>query len=152
MTGKLTGRPNTTTRGEGDKIEYQCRKCKGWKQAADFHRMAPQPKDPRPVQRQCKACIKENRDPYKRQEVMWKHKYGITRAEFEALLEAQDGKCAICGATGDQTRYGVLCVDHDHETKKVRGLLCEPCNLGLGKFQDSPARLRSALAYLEKPQ
>ena len=52
--------------------------------------------------------------------------------------------CQICGKDGDVE----LCVDHDHKTGKVRGLLCRYCNLGIGNLQDSPKLLRSAISYL----
>ena len=76
--------------------------------------------------------------------------YGITHADYEALLESQGGVCAICGADSPR-RVGRenLSVDHCHDTGKVRGILCEPCNIGLGRFDDDPKLLRSALEYLE---
>lgn len=61
------------------------------------------------------------------------------------MLEEQGGLCAICG-----NPLEVPCVDHDHETNQVRGLLCNPCNRGLGLFKDKPETLRSAAAYIEK--
>lgn len=71
--------------------------------------------------------------------------YGISVAEFEIRSAAQDGKCLIC-------REGVelLYVDHDHATGVIRGLLCHPCNIGLGWFRDDPARLRQAIKYLRR--
>ena len=74
--------------------------------------------------------------------------FGITLADYDEMLEAQDGGCAICGTTPEE--HGKrLCVDHDHETGKNRGLLCDGCNVGLGRFRDSPAWLRNAADYLE---
>lgn len=80
-------------------------------------------------------------------------KYGITPAQYDAMLDAQDGVCAICGRPpkGGRTSSASLHVDHDHKTGIVRGLLCNACNLGVGKFMDSPALLRIAAVYLEKP-
>lgn len=78
--------------------------------------------------------------------------YGITPKEFAALLEAQRGGCAICGASaGWRANGGRLVVDHNHRTDKVRGLLCPSCNRGLGQFVDDPRILRAAATYLEKP-
>lgn len=54
------------------------------------------------------------------------------------------GKCDICGVE-DKLR-----IDHDHLTGKIRGLLCNECNLGLGKFQDDVSRLREAAVYVER--
>lgn len=68
--------------------------------------------------------------------------YGLTYEQLTELRRA--GCCAICGSTGR------LYVDHDHSSGKVRGMLCNPCNTGLGKFGDDPARLLTAIAYLER--
>jgi hypothetical protein len=71
-----------------------------------------------------------------RRNVRLKARYGITLAEYEAMFEAQGGKCAICGQPpGDNVRAhwgGKLCIDHCHETNTVRGLLCNDCNLAVG--------------------
>lgn len=75
-----------------------------------------------------------------------KKSYGITLEEYDKLLESQGGGCAICG--GKDERFKFLPVDHCHKTKKVRGLLCQHCNRGLGYFRDSPELLRAAIAYL----
>lgn len=74
--------------------------------------------------------------------------YGISVEEYNALFASQDGKCAICGTDQPGGRRYRLAVDHCHDTGKVRGLLCNNCNLGLGKFNDDPDLLRKALAYL----
>lgn len=73
-------------------------------------------------------------------------KYGISQAEWQEMFLKQGGVCAICGC---HQRYQSLAVDHDHKTKKVRGLLCVQCNRGLGRFFDSPLRLRRAAEYIE---
>lgn len=74
--------------------------------------------------------------------------YGLSDEDFAAMLAAQGGACAICQRITDRPLH----VDHDHETGRVRGLLCYSCNAALGSFGDSPARLLSALAYLASPQ
>lgn len=71
--------------------------------------------------------------------------YGITEAEYQIILSGQGGVCAICSKSVD----GRLHVDHDHETKVVRGLLCGTCNRGLGMYQDKPELLRKAADYLD---
>lgn len=75
--------------------------------------------------------------------------YGLTREEFD-LLHAQHNACAICGKYDWGGKHAKPHVDHDHITGKVRGLLCSPCNQGLGMFFDSPGVLRRAAAYLER--
>lgn len=77
--------------------------------------------------------------------------YQITAEQYQALYEAQGGKCAIvnCRATGKVKR---LAVDHDHETGEVRGLLCGPHNLLLKSTREAAtAMLLSALEYLHNP-
>lgn len=72
-------------------------------------------------------------------------RYRITLAEQTDLLAAQSGACAICRRSFDDLR---ICVDHDHTTGAVRGLLCDRCNRGLGALQDSPRLLLAAARYL----
>jgi hypothetical protein len=74
--------------------------------------------------------------------------YGITLADFEAMLASQDGRCAIC--LGFFPSEFETHADHDHSTGRVRGLLCNSCNNGLGRFRDDPDILRRAAAYLEQ--
>lgn len=64
------------------------------------------------------------------------------------MLEAQDFKCAICGIEECLTG-NALAVDHCHKTEKVRGLLCQQCNIGLGNFGHNPDTLIEAATYLE---
>jgi hypothetical protein len=74
-------------------------------------------------------------------------KYGIPREELQRMLDAQQGGCAICGTVGKR-----LTVDHDHASGRVRGLLCESCNFGIGKFYDNADWLRRAAWYIEASQ
>jgi hypothetical protein len=77
--------------------------------------------------------------------------YGLTPAQFEALLKKQNYCCAICKRPFKkiQSTHDPRNVDHCHKTKKVRGVLCLTCNYGLGFFQDEPRRLKNALRYLK---
>jgi hypothetical protein len=72
-------------------------------------------------------------------------KYGITPEDWDYLWELQDGQCATCRI--DLTVVKV-CVDHDHKTNEVRGLLCNECNHGLGKFKDDAETLMRAAKYV----
>lgn len=78
------------------------------------------------------------------------YRYGITADDYAAMVERQGGRCAICGSDSPGGIAKVWCVDHCHDSNKVRGLLCGPCNRGLGQFKDDVERLRSAIAYLTK--
>ena len=73
-------------------------------------------------------------------------KYRITGDKFRLILEKQEFKCPICRK--DITKN--LSVDHDHITGKIRGLICNKCNLAIGNAEDSPERLRLMADYLEK--
>lgn len=77
--------------------------------------------------------------------------YGITLADYSAMLNAQCGKCAICKRSDpNHQKHNFYHVDHCHITGKVRGLLCSTCNVALGGFGDDCATLRAALVYLER--
>lgn len=84
-----------------------------------------------------------------------KKHYGITLEQYNAMLEAQGGVCAICRGVSDAVDHRTgkirnLSVDHCHLKGHVRKLLCQYCNQGLGAFKDSPSLLRAAADYLEQ--
>jgi hypothetical protein len=79
--------------------------------------------------------------------------YGISIAEYREMLQMQDGRCGLCGADSPGKQTGTdkkMYVDHDHQSGKVRGLLCSRCNVGLGMFRDDPELMRRAAEYIEK--
>src|SRR5580692_3142676 len=84
-----------------------------------------------------------------------KAKYGITPAQYDQMVIDQKGACAICGCTEmpidprTNERYD-LAIDHDHDTGKVRALLCPFCNNGLGCFKDNVQLLHAAISYLDR--
>ena len=82
-------------------------------------------------------------------------RYGITLERYNEMSEKQNAKCAICGnpetAKHNSTQtIQRLAVDHCHSTGKIRGLLCQDCNRGIGKFKDDITRLQNAILYLQK--
>ncbi len=79
-----------------------------------------------------------------------RRKYGISEDEYNERLRTQRGKCMICGSKDPRGRSNSIYfqVDHDHKTGAVRGLLCAPCNVGLGSFGDDIKRLEKAIEYL----
>lgn len=116
---------------------------------------------PRTMKRNCIRCnaefeggsgakyCKEHR-AQRRQEIFEKRirdTYGITDAHLQKMVMDQDGRCAICKAPLEPGWKRAI--DHNHETGKVRGLLCFKCNWGLGHFNDSAEIMRKAVEYLE---
>ena len=89
--------------------------------------------------------LKENRPRVRNQKLL--REYGITLEAYDRMLAEQGGRCRICEAQPDPTRP--LCVDHDHDTGYVRGLLCSKCNSGIGLLGDAPITLLKAYQYLE---
>ncbi len=79
-------------------------------------------------------------------------RYGINQAQYENMVDAQCGVCAICGNPPDGKGNTGHClnIDHNHVTQKIRALLCSNCNTALGKFKDSPELLEKAAAYLRR--
>ena len=75
-----------------------------------------------------------------------KKKFGISQEEYVFLLEKQEGVCAICRGNCSKS----LAVDHNHETKNVRGLLCNRCNRGIGFLKDNVLFLQRAIDYIKK--
>lgn len=75
-------------------------------------------------------------------------KYGLTLKEYDALLAAQGGKCAICRRSDFPGPTHFPFIDHCHSTGRVRGILCANCNHGLGKFKDDPDILIEAYEYI----
>lgn len=138
-----------------------CTRCKQELPEDDFHRNAARKTGRRP---ECKECAKayardhhtryaeRRREQYvKRGRAEYLRRlYGIELEEFDRLLAEQGGRCAICQTPAPQADEKAFCVDHDHVTGAVRGILCRPCNSGIGHLRDEPAIIRAALAYLER--
>tara|TARA_E500000318_G_C3494103_1_gene185615 strand:- start:44 stop:559 length:516 start_codon:yes stop_codon:yes gene_type:complete len=118
----------------------------------------------------CRVCIKakqvtwqkKNRDkvnayhreqrrqkPHQEKNRRLKHRFGITLQDYNNMLREQDNKCLICDIemTHDSERTRIV-VDHCHTTEKVRGLLCSPCNKGLGHFYEDTEIMQRAIDYL----
>lgn len=131
-----------------------CSKCKEEKSVEDFYKSSRYG-----YQAWCKKCNtqaqkdwRENsRDKYRNYHDKWYEenknsvlkasrdralrKYGISEEEYSRLYVSQQGICAICGKPETRKQNGketLLCVDHDHETGRIRGLLCHTCNVGIG--------------------
>lgn len=127
----------------------RCRTCGEYSPLDDFYVRA-NSKDGR--QNECKLCLcartRRNRKNWKPRTTRQNFKramrrFGLTLTDWHEMLIAQAGRCAIC--LEPMTRPNV---DHDHSTGRIRGLLCDTCNPGLGFFHDDPAKLRAAAAYV----
>jgi hypothetical protein len=102
---------------------------------------------------ECKECSKKRTTarhrklPEKQYEYSIKYKYGISMEEYFKILDSQGNVCAICKK--DNRFKKRFHLDHNHETNKVRGILCQTCNVGIGKFQDNIEFLEAAIKYLK---
>jgi len=79
--------------------------------------------------------------------------YGVTEEMFGHMLLDQNGVCAVCRQPQHERQYGKLAalhIDHNHETKKVRGLLCGNCNRALGMLQEDPLRIEALARYIRE--
>jgi sulfur transfer complex TusBCD TusB component (DsrH family) len=84
-----------------------------------------------------------------------KHKFNITQQQYDEILLAQNGVCALCGKPETKISHKShkvlpLAIDHDHKTGKIRGLLCDDCNVMLGRAKDEAEVLRKAANYIEQ--
>lgn len=123
-----------------------CVKCKQIKQFDEFTKCTANKKDGYHLW--CKVCsrayIEDNKEA--RRSAVLKAYYGITKEDYEKLIQEQNGKCLGCGKT---ERLGI---DHCHITRQVRGLLCFHCNSILGMANDSESVLKNLLQYLTSYQ
>ena len=104
----------------------------------------------------CKECTRSKTDKWRKenpekvnQASIWYRRertYGITEEDFMKMIDNQKWECAVCKKSIDESCH----VDHNHENGKVRGLLCDSCNKGLGFFKDNVEHLASAIKYLSK--
>lgn len=105
--------------------------------------------DPETHRRRSNDYAKAN--PEAMMDKQYQRYYGLTLAEYEAMVAERDGLCDICHRPETLTQKGRvkrLSVDHDHDTGAVRGLLCSACNRALGFLGDDPERVATAAAYL----
>ena len=133
-------------------VAKTCKECHGLKMADEFHK---HPGSRLGLQPRCKPCSSEwQKAHYKRQkasdpqflekrrEANRRNRYGLTVEEYERLTGKDE--CEACGSTHR------LCIDHNHETGEVRGLLCNDCNIALGLLEDDLERLASLAGYIRR--
>jgi hypothetical protein len=146
----------------------RCGRCLAEKKLSQFSLSVTSDGGDKGYQRWCKACHaayaneyrEKNREYVALRDAAWRKKnkariddqtlartYGITRAQYDALVAKQNGACAVCRK---QLAPGVYThIDHDHVSGHVRGVLCRVCNTSIGGLGDTVAGLRRALEYLE---
>ena len=143
-------------------MDIQCTKCKDTKTEENFRKRTGTRTG---YQYWCKECEnKANKKRYKpkprkkhipktKEEIaynakvrMLKYRYGLTMEQYNSMYT---GKCEICENPYDLGGYKGLCVDHDHNTGEVRGLLCTSCNTFLGKYENNPRIIDNMKAYLK---
>jgi len=142
-------------------ISKKCSRCKIVKNFSDFH-VSNKSKDG--LSCMCKTCfvdyiedryqrslirIKKIRIKKSTKDSHLKSMYDIDLKEYNRLYDLQEGKCYICN-THQKELSRSLCVDHNHETGDIRGLLCTNCNAGIGLLKDDINILENALKYLQK--
>jgi hypothetical protein len=142
----------------------ECAKCKELKLESEFYKVSKTNPKLRTV---CKTCCaetfkinyKKNPEKYRRYTSSRSYRpalkrkanlktFGLTVAEYDQMLVAQNNVCAICSNTCSSGKR--LAVDHCHITGKIRGLLCRRCNQSIGKFHDDPVLIQKAVDYLLK--
>jgi len=106
----------------------------------------------------CQKChnelsLKRHREhPEEHRNMHLKSKYGLSPEEFADILVFQNGRCAICKTAEPRDNRNRWCVDHNHQTKEVRGILCDPCNVILGYHERLGIPVaKEFLDYLQNP-
>jgi hypothetical protein len=127
LTEKCLSEFGKNSQAKDGKYAY-CKPCNSEKTKTYYHNLPP-----------------EKRDEYNHRNNL-KRKFGLTVEQYQAMLSAQGGVCAICFLGDVEGKR--LAVDHCHQTNNIRGLLCSHCNTGLGKFRDNTTLLASAITYL----
>lgn len=133
------------------------KRCPSCHRTLDASEFGPNARTTDGLSKNCRRCRQKHRDRYHQ---AWKdvarqarllRRYGLATEAYDALLRRQDGRCAICREPfpphGKRPH-----VDHDHQSGKVRGLLCLHCNSLLGISREDTARLHAAASYLQKWQ
>lgn len=158
-------------------MKKKCSRCKKEKEVKEFHKSKKDILNRKPA---CKECIKidskeyylnnirkiKQRVSHYNKKYPEKHKilrtnnhlqkrYGLNLKEYKILLKYQNSVCAICKQKetrkdSHSNNVTKLSIDHCHKSGKVRGILCNKCNNGLGRFKDDIKLLKSAIDYLKR--
>lgn len=134
-TGKRLGRWSWCKECEAESFQTPERRAQGNKRSRVFRKRMKENNPAEAKRRERESNLKRN--------------YGFGEEQYNAMLLAHGGVCCICGKPPTKGRGKRLNVDHDHETGRIRGLLCVMCNISLGGFNDNPTLLRKAAEYIE---
>ena len=115
----------------------ECKRCEKNKPHTDYYK---KDRETDRLDSSCKAC----RIIHTRQRVL-----GVTDNDYWKMYHDQGGKCGICLRRLYSKRYKAFCVDHDHSTGAIRGLLCHNCNGAIGMLRDDPTALKRAVGWVE---
>jgi len=118
------------------KTEMECTQCNSIKPLSSFYGK----------RRICNTCYQPKAAAFAR-----KHKYGLDDITFQFYWEQQGAKCKNRGCNNVFENTGDACVDHNHQTGAVRGLLCSGCNTGLGLLRENPDVILGLIEYLKEP-
>ena len=132
-----------------------CSKCGILKSLSEYSFKRPKGRKPG-LQPRCKECAKidtqewNKKNAHRKRDMYLKRTYDISENEYNAMIYSQNNSCFICNTEFDFGVFGPNSpvVDHDHNTGRVRGILCNECNRGLGYFHDNPAALLNAASYI----
>lgn len=130
-----------------------CSKCGEEKPLDHFHARRRSPDGRKAACAKCERSYQRTRLDKNRSDLLAR-RHDMTADEYDAILEAQDGVCGVCGKPETLKTAGGprrLAVDHDHHTGLVRGLLCFHCNTTLGKMGDDLAGALDFFSYLVSP-
>lgn len=121
-----------------------CRACGVEKSVEEF---SPSPEGNLGRHSYCRSCYNMRYNA----RYQLRRRYGMTVEDYNRMLAAQGGCCSICGATDPGGRNKRFCVDHDHDTGRVRALVCHSCNLLVGWLEKKGRpTLKQALNYLDR--
>lgn len=127
----------------------KCNKCNQILPVSQFHIKADKNSNHYRFNSPCKSCAHGSRNVNYQKAYQRRIKYNLTQEEYDLKLKEQNYSCAICDIHKDDCSKE-FCVDHCHKTGKVRGLLCNHCNSGIGFFKECDHVMKKAIQYLKK--
>lgn len=138
-------------KNSSDGYTYKCKECRNAanrKYYQDHPEKRKEKNDKKKEYRKLYYADEEHKFKYRVKYI--EKKFGINYEEYDRMMEEQEGVCAICGCPETKENAKYLAVDHDHNTGKIRGLLCNNCNRALGLLKDDVLVLQNAINYLNK--